>query len=135
METSTVPTNRSNRLRQVLTLNAATSGASGLLAAFAPATVANLLGLEGSNSDLIIRVIGLGLIGFALEVAITARRASDRALPRWAGMISGADVAWVVATLVVVATIDLSAVGISLALAVGAGVGCLAYLQLRLRRA
>lgn len=120
-------------LRRVLVLNAGTSLTAGLAAVVAPSATAELFGLDGDRAKLIIFAVGVGLVVFALDVAFTGLRAGEHVLPRHAGLISAADIAWVVATVVVLATVDLSRTGQLVALAMGLGVAGLATLQLRLR--
>lgn len=120
-------------LRGVLGLNAATSAAAGLVATIAPAAVTDLFDLRHDRADLIVRVVGIGLIVFAVEVAVTAARNRKTTIARDATLISIADLAWVVSTVVVLATVDLSTAGRLIAGVMGAGVAGFAALQLRLK--
>ena len=114
-------------------MNAVTSAAAGLVAALAPASVSELFGLVHGRGDLIVRVVGIGLIVFAVEVAVTAARHPRATSTRDVALISAGDLAWVVSTVVVLATVDLSTTGRMIAAAMGAGVAALAALQLLLR--
>ena len=127
-------TTRTTRLRAVLGVNASTSLLAGSAAAIAPTAVGDLLGLgDGSGVGLIVRIVGVGLALFAIDVALVARRSSDGALRRHAQLVAAADVAWVVATVAVVGLVDMSALGRVLAVGQGIGVSTFAALQLRLR--
>ncbi len=121
-------------LRGVLATNSVTSAAAGLAAAIAPATVGEVLGIVHDRGDLIVRVVGLGLILFAVEVAVTAVRHREATIARDSLLISAADLAWVISTIVVLATVDLSTTGRVIAAVMGVGVATFAALQLRLGR-
>lgn len=83
-------------LRRVLTANAVTSGLAGAVAlAFGP-TVDELLGTGHPGW---VRLVGLALVVFAVDVALIAR-ASRPVLRRLAPIVSAADAAWVAFTLV-----------------------------------
>lgn len=114
-------------------MNASTSLVAGLAAVIARGEVAGLLGLDGEGAELAILLVGIGLVVFAVDVAFTGLRAADRALARDAGLIAVADIAWVLATVVVLATVDLSQTGQLIAAVMGLGVAVFAALQLRLR--
>lgn len=104
MHTTLDPTARprplaADRLRGVLTVNAATSTLGGAAALVAGGSVADLLGTGHVDR---VRVAGAGLLLFGLVVLALARRpAATRA--RLAPAVSVADLAWVVATVVAVA--------------------------------
>lgn len=118
------------RLRAVLALNATTSLAAGAVAALAPRWVADTAGLGSTGWT---RAVGVALVVFAVDVALVARysRASLRAA---ALAISAVDIAWVVATVVVVAAADLNTAGVVLAAVMAIGVADFAALQLWFRR-
>lgn len=113
-------------LRTVLRINAATSLPTGLLALVAAPWVGDVLGVEAT---LLIRLVGAGLVVFAVDVLLVA--ASDR-VASLAKLVSAADIAWVAGTLVLVAAGAFSALGTALMLAVAAVVGALGITQLRL---
>ncbi len=87
------------RLRNVLRLNTAFSALSGVVALVAAGPVADLLGIEPAW---LVRVTGGSLLGFAVVVLVVAG-ARTTTLTRWARLISAADLAWVLATVGVVA--------------------------------
>lgn len=124
---------RRSPLRMVLGANAATSSMAGLVAAIAPAAVNDLIGFGGDSSNLVTRLVGIGLVVFAIDVALAATRSTDRTVGRNAQLVSAADIAWVVATAVVIAIGGLSATGNVIAAVMGLGVASFAFLQLRLR--
>jgi O-antigen/teichoic acid export membrane protein len=114
------------RLRAVLSVNAVTSlvaGAAGLLAAN---WWSDRLGIDSSAWT---RIVSAGLVLFALDVAFVARARTGRLRPL-AAAVSAADLAWVVATVVVVAVGALNGAGVAVALAVGVAVLDFALLQL-----
>lgn len=121
-------------LRAVLAVNAATSLSAGLVTAFAPNTISELFDLTQTRADLIVRTIGIGLCVFAVDVAVTAIRDRTATIKRDTTLISAVDIAWVIATVIVLATVDLSAAGRSIAVVMGIGVAAFAALQLGLRR-
>ncbi len=82
------------RLRNVLRLNATTSLLGGLVCVMAGGWVSTVLGTGHGG---IVRVLGLGLIVFATDVAMIAGARTSRLL-RWAPMVSVADGVWVVAS-------------------------------------
>ena len=120
-------------LRRVLGLNASTSLIAGLMAVVARGATAELLGLDGDRAELVVFLVGIGLVVFAVEVGLTGLRAQESSLARAAGLTSVADIAWVVATVAVLATVDLSRSGQLIGSAMGLGVAAFAALQLRLR--
>lgn len=122
---------RTGRLRTLLRADAALCAGTGLLAAAAPAAVADLLGPDVSATA--VRVVGIALVLYALDLA-----AISRAAARWqrpAARVAGVgNVAWELATVVLVALGAFSVTGAVLALAVAAVVGGLGLLQLRAAR-
>ena len=117
------------RLRAVLRLNAATSLGGGLVAAIASPWVSDTLGID---HVLITRLLGVGLVLFAADVAFLSTRGRE-ALARGARLVSAADIAWVLASLVVVATGILTTVGVAVTLLVALGVADFAATQLWFR--
>lgn len=119
------------RLRLALRLNAATSLIGGLLALVAGSWVSRELGIDHVVAT---RVIGAGLVVFAVDVASIARAPRPRLL-RDTLLVSAADVAWVIATIVVLLTGILSTTGVRVAVVLGLGVADFAVVQLWLQSA
>lgn len=115
------------RLRLVLTTNAATSVAAGLVAVLAAGWCVDELGLQSEGWT---RVVGAGLVLFAADVALGVR---SRRLATTALLTSVADLAWVAATAVVLAAVDLTTAGRVVAVVMGVGVLDFALLQLWFR--
>lgn len=126
--TTTTHTAPADRLRTVLSVNAATSFAAGVLGLIATDRIVDELGLQSAGWT---RLVSAGLVLFAVEVALGAR--SARHVRTTALLTSLADVAWVAATLVVLATVDLTGVGRAVAIAMGIAVLDFAVLQLWFR--
>lgn len=127
---TTAPTNtvEAGRLRTLLRADAALCAATGLLAAAAAGPVADLLGPDVGTPA--VRVVGVVLVVYALDLAVVSRAAArwQRPVARVAGV---GNVAWVVATAGLVAFGAFSAGGAAVALLVAAVVGGLGLLQLR----
>lgn len=87
------------RLRGVLALNGMTSLAAGVVALVATSWAADVLGVDRPGW---IRLVGAGLVLFAVDVALVARSRAG-VLRRHAATVSAADAAWVAATIVLVA--------------------------------
>jgi hypothetical protein len=120
-----------SRLRTLLRADAALCAATGLVAAAAAAPVADLLGPDVSTT--VVRVVGIALVLYALDLAVTSRLADRWQRP--AVLAAGAgNGAWVLATLVLVALGAFSTTGVVVALVVAAAVGELGVLQLRAAR-
>jgi ribosome-associated toxin RatA of RatAB toxin-antitoxin module len=115
------------RLRNALRLNAATSLAGGLVAAVAPTALDRLL---GSGHPGWVRVVGVGLVVYALDLLVLAGSRMTRLL-RWTPYVVGADVAWVAASIVGIAAGWLSGPGTAVMAAVGLAVGFFAWRQQR----
>ena len=113
----------------MLTVNAATSLASGIAGLAATHRLVEWLGLQSAGWT---RLVSAGLVLFALDVALGAR--SPRHLGTTALLTSIADLAWVAATVVVLAVVDLTGAGTVLAIVMGVAVLDFAVLQLWLRR-
>ena len=117
----------SNRLRTVLSVNAATSFAAGVLGLAATEQLVDELGLQSTGWT---RLVAAGLVVFAVDVVLGAR---SRHLRTTALLTSVADVAWVVATVVVLSTVDLTTPGQVVAVVMGVAVLDFALLQLWFR--
>ena len=118
-------------LAALLRVDAALCGATGLLAAAAPGAVADALGPDVPTAA--VRWVGVALVVWAVDAALLAR-GSRRVLRHTALAAGVANVAWEVATVVLVALGAFSVVGAGLALTVAAVVGGLGVLQLRALR-
>ena len=118
-----------DRLRTVLRINAATSLAGGLVAAVATGWVSETLGVDHLA---ITRIVGIGLILFAANVAYASTRPEPRLLAE-TRLISAGDAAWVLATIVVLASGILTTAGVVVASLVGLAVADLAIAQLWFR--
>ena len=115
-------------LRALLRADAALCAGTGLVAALAAPAVADLLGPDVGTS--VVRVVGIALVLYALDLALTSRAAERWQRP--AALAAGlGNLAWVVATVALVALGAFSATGTAVALLVGAVVGGLGLLQLR----
>ena len=116
-------------LRTVLAVNATTSLAAGAVAVSAAPWLADELGLRYEGWT---RLVGVGLVLFAIDVALVAAR-STRRLRTAALAVSLADLAWVAATVVVLGAADLTTAGRVIAAVMGIGVLDFALLQLWFR--
>jgi hypothetical protein len=126
--TTTTPATAASRLRTVLTVNAATSFVAGVLGLVATDRIVEELGLQSAGWT---RLVSAGLLLFAIDVALGAR--SSRWLATTALATSVADVGWIVATVVVLATVDLTGLGQVVAVVMGIAVADFALLQLWFR--
>lgn len=117
------------RLRAVLSVNAATSFATGAVGLAAAGWWSERLGVGSTTWT---RVVSAGLILFAVDVLVVAR-ARRRRLRVGAVAVSAADIVWVAATVVVIAAGALNGVGVALATVVGLVVADFALLQLWFR--
>lgn len=120
-----------SRLRTLLRTDAALCAATGLLAATASAPVAGLLGPDVSTA--VVRIVGIALVLYALDLALTSRAAARWQRPAALGAGVG-NVAWLAATVVLVVLGAFSLLGAAVAVAVAAVVGGLGLLQLRAAR-
>lgn len=125
------PVAGTSRLRTLLRADAALCAATGLVAAAAAAPVADLLGPDVSTT--VVRVVGIALVLYALDLAVTSRLADRWQRPAALGAGAG-NVAWVLATVVLVVLGSFSTTGALVALGVAAVVGELGVLQLRAAR-
>lgn len=122
------PARRSaQRLRNILRVNAATSITAGLVMAAAPATVDRVLGTGHAGW---VRVVGVGLAVFALDVAVVAGSRTSR-LARWTPAVIGADVSWIAASVATIAAGWYQPQGTALVAATAAMVTTFAVLQWR----
>jgi len=119
----------SNRLRTVLRLNAALSVSGGLIAAVAAGWVSDTLGVD---QVLLTRIIGIGLVVFAADVAFVASRPEPKLLSE-TRLVSAADALWVVATVVVLVAQILTVAGVVVAVVLGLAVADFALTQLWMR--
>ena len=115
------------RLRNTLRLNAFTSTIGGLVCLLAGRWSSTMLGTGHAG---LVRLVGLGLVVFALDVAAVAGARVSR-LARWAPVVSVADSVWVVATVATVAAGWYSTAGIVVVGLVGAMVASFGVAQLR----
>jgi hypothetical protein len=116
----------------LLRLDAVLCAATGLLAAVAPAAVADALGPDVPTAA--VRWVGVALVVWALDAAVLSR-GSGRLVRRTTLLAGVANLAWEVATVALVAAGAFSLSGAVLALGVAAVVGGLGVLQLRSLRA
>ena len=128
-----LPTTDAGRLKAVLLANAVTSLTAGLVAALATEWVVESFGLT-SGAQMWTRLVGVGLVLFALAVGYVALDLEGDTQRRAARLVSAADLSWVVATVIVLVTGSLSTLGAVAAIAMGLGVGDFALLQLRFSR-
>jgi hypothetical protein len=115
-------------LAALLRLDAAVCAVTGLLAAAAPVVVADALGPDVPTAA--VRWVAVALVVWAADAALLAR-GSRRVLRRTALVAGVGNLAWELATVVLVALGAFSTVGAGLALAVAAVAGGLGVLQLR----
>ena len=119
------------RSRTLLRADALLCGASGIVAALAAGPVADLLGPHVSST--VVRVVGIALVVYALDLALVSRAAERWQRP--AGLVAGlGNVAWLLATAVLVVAGAFSTSGAVVAVALAAVVGELGVLQLRAAR-
>jgi hypothetical protein len=123
--TDAPPAARSQFLRRVLLLDAAASGAMGLLLTLGAGPLTSLLGLPGP----LLRGAGLVLIPFALGLILLARRPALSRAAVWA--VIGLNAMWVVDSLILLAAGGLqpTALGTAFVLAQAAAVAGLAVLE------
>jgi hypothetical protein len=112
-----------NLLTATLTANSVFSGLSGLALIIGAAPASTWLGIAPWFSA----ALGVGLVGFSIQVAMTARNPEPQAV--W--MVIAGDVAWVViaAAAIVAFPESMSAEGIKALAVVTAGVSTFACLQ------
>jgi hypothetical protein len=118
-------------LRRLVQAEVLLNAPAGLLAVAAPGPLAELLGPDVSPTA--VRVVGVALLVWALDAALLART-SGRVLRTTVLVAALANLAWEVATVVLVVLGAFSTAGAVLALAVAAVVGGLGLVQLRALR-
>lgn len=122
------PARRSaQRLRNTLRVNAATSLVAGLILSSAPGALDRILGTGHPGWT---RVVGVGLVVFAADVAVVAGMRTTR-LSRWSPAVVVADLVWVVASLATIAGGWFDPRGAVVVAATAAVVGTFAALQWR----
>jgi hypothetical protein len=93
-----------DRLRTVLRVDAVVTGAVGLFALLGPVSS------YGDAPGWLPRILGLAFLAFAIELALQARASGSRL--RLVGLVTGeAALAWTVATVAILALVDLPASG------------------------
>ena len=122
---SSLTADRSTRLRRILRANAVSSIISGAVMTAVPVTVDDLLDTGHPGW---IRLVGIGLILFALNVAF-ASTLDRRKLAAAAPVIIAGDISWVIGSIVTVLFGWYSGGGIVAVLAVAAMVDTFAVLQ------
>lgn len=123
-------TNAMTKLRFVLTANATTSGLAGLTALVAGERVDNWLDTAHAGW---VRVIGAGLVAFALAV-IALSRSNEQSLRRWVPAVSLADSGWVAASIATIIAAWYSSNGAAIIGVIAAIVATFAITQTRLLR-
>jgi hypothetical protein len=118
------------KLRFVLTANATTSGLAGLTALVAGERVDKWLGTAHTGW---VRLIGAGLVAFALAV-IALSRSNEQDLRRWVPAVSVADGSWVAASVATIIAGWYSSSGAAIIGIIAAIVGTFAITQMRLLR-
>lgn len=120
-----------SRLRALLRADAAFCAALGLAAAAAAGAVADLLGPDVPAT--VARVVGVALVLYALDLAVTSRLAERWQRPA-AVVAAAGNAAWVLGTLVLVALGAFSTAGAAVMLVVALVAAELGVLQLRALR-
>ena len=126
---STTESTPLRRLRMVLMTNAATSFAGGAVGLSAAPWLSEELGFDHVA---LTRMISIGLMVFALDVALLARMQAERTV-RWSTAVSVGDFTWVAATIALIASGTLTTAGVAVAIALGLGVLDFGVLQLWFR--
>ncbi|SHL92415.1 hypothetical protein SAMN05444266_105487 [Chitinophaga jiangningensis] len=113
-------------LKNVLLINGISSGITGCLLVAMPAFFANLFAVSNTTP---FSEVGIFLVLFALFVLIAAFR--NPVQKSWARLITGLDITWVIASVVLVAIVfsSISVIGSVLIVGVAAWVGLMAFLQ------
>jgi len=119
---------RTRRLRTLLQADAAYCGVFGAGAALAAPAAADLLGPDVSTT--VVRIVGIILVVWALDAALLSRT-SGRLLTHTATAAAAGNIAWEVATIVLIAMGAFSTGGAVLALGIAAIAGVLGLLQIR----
>ena len=118
------------RLRNTLRINALTSTLGGLVCVLAGGWTSTTLGTRHAG---LVRLVGLGLVVFAVGVAAVAGSRVSK-LSRWAPVVSTADAVWVVATVATVGAGWYSAIGVAVVGGVALMVGGFGLAQFRASR-
>lgn len=121
--------NKISKLRTVLKLNAAFSALGGLAAVLAGPWMSEHSGIGNVT---LTRLAGIGLVIFAVDVAVVSR-SDERRLVRDSLFVSVADLTWVAATIVVLATVELTSGGVAAAVLLALGVADFGGAQLWFR--
>jgi hypothetical protein len=125
---ATPATDTTARQRTLLRVDAVLCAALGLPAAIAPGSVADLLGTDASPT--LVRVVGIALVLYALDLAVLSRL--DARWQRPVVLAAGVgSLAWTIATVALVVAGAFSTTGAVLALVVGVLTAELGVLQLR----
>ena len=115
-------------LRQILIADVITSTTAGAVALLAGGWTAERLGVDAAGT---VRVFGVGLLLFALDVALVAAGRLPRvSLRRGARLIAAANAAWVVASFATLAVVGFSTTGRLIVVGQAVGVADFALLQL-----
>lgn len=122
---SSRPEDDTTRLRTILRINAASSFVSGAVMVAAPDTVDDLLDTGDPGW---IRLVGIGLILFALNVAFTSTLDRRKLVAATPAIIAG-DIGWVVGSIVTALLGWYSGGGIAAVLTIAAMVGTSALMQ------
>ena len=123
--------NAESTLRKVLLANSEFSVLTGLASLIFGGRIADFLEVEQAW---LIRLIGAGLLGFAVAVFVIAR-SKRPVLDEWSLQVSYGDLGWVIATVPVIALGWLSTEGAVVMAAIAVVVLALGIGQLRSRRA
>lgn len=118
-------------LRATLAVNAGSSVVTGLIGAIAAGPVSDLLGVQQAW---LVRLIGVGLIAFAIGAYLLSR-ATRPVLAARASLVTTVDFSWVVGTVAVIAGGWLSTIGAILMAAIGVVVLGYGLTQFMTRRA
>ena len=124
---------RPSSARGLLVADAGLCAVTGVLAAALAPAVADLLGPDVPT--VAVRVVGVALVVYALDLALVAARGSATWVRRTALAAAFGNVAWVAATVGLVAAGAFSTAGAVVVLTVAAVVGDVGLLQLRAARA
>jgi hypothetical protein len=126
----TATTDPITQLRIVLTANATTSGLTGLFALVAGERIDEWL---DSGYPGWVRVVGAGLVVFALAV-IAVSRSREQQLRRWVPAVSAADLIWVAASVATIIAGWYSTSGAVILGVIAVIVGTFALTQMHLLR-
>ena len=113
------------RLRTVLKANVAMSSAAGLACLALGGPVSDLLGTHRVG---IVRLVGAGLLLFALDVLLLSRARPPR-LVAGARLVAVADAAWTIAMVALALSGALSGAGVAVALATGVATAEFAWFE------